>query len=1086
MATTSLSIYEIQGYVNGSTSSYQWFGSDRKSGSYYALRFLVVLPKGKDYSISLSITGRNDYGGSTPMASGKQYNIGIAESHNSTYASGSSSSYNSSFTTTSQIGSGSSYTGTATISYNKTLTSDTGVYIYIWGNNPSSVYSLLTYVSASISVSYTSTTACGAPTSVSASGIITPNGSFTVSWSGASSGTNNSISSYQIYWYISSGGTAPSTYSYSGTKNVQSTSTSGSTTITLSGATRGYKVVCGVVTMGTAGSSYYSSIKTGGSVTINSLPSLSTITQSATNVNSGTSVTFSVSVADSNSSYQTLKYGYKLSTDSNYTYVNSGTKISFTKTSGSYTINFIPYDGLETGAVSSKSFTVNRPSGSITVSANDSIYNTLTYPITKKISCSASYANGANGIKYYYRTNSTSSLSGNGTLIGTSAPTQVPDAVSPGNYYQIGILPYNSLENGNYVWSDIFIKPTAPTAPSSLLINASGFSSLTAFYNNKIDAGWKITASTANKKQSPLIKTYLKYTYGSTSATISNSSITGSPISDTSFSKSNLSLPSSITRGGTVTIEAIVEDAAGQSSSYSTTITRIKEPSFINTTGASISPTSIKPYSINSGQLIFRIPKVISDFEQDIKLEISTTNNSSSKQILTGESLIVQEENTSNSPATSWENESTFKVSFELSSLKDFFINLDSSSISSYSKTFLIRAVDAFGNYSSNNINLSYTLDYREAPVASSSYFKIGVDKSFKFGSINNCNASDIFPGLNTDNTNNYRIINPNEKIIFAYPIFSSNNPNESITLYVQYSYGNNAANIPSSGWNSLVSFSYGSEDNLLSSLCSVNSSSIYNNLRAYSISNTINGFKYVFFRMYAKASSGLVSETSDFDYCLYCSQSNLPTIEIDRLSISEDIITINYKNLIYGGNTNTLKNYERTYSEKEGNYAPSLKIIPILNSDSDFDSSTNINYEIQDSSSINYIEFTSDFNSLNSGEIKVKLLSGTELTRIYIKLNVSVTTGLSSSGTILIKTNDSTLSVFYNRVPTISKRANQIGINTKSFNENDAILIENYEEKQYIRLKGTTDTVGEEDPIIIIDLNSSSISGITIDCGAW
>ena len=197
-------------------------------------------------------------------------------------------------------------------------------------------------------------------------------------------------------------------------------------------------------------------------------------------------------------------------------------------------------------------------------------------------------------------------------------------------------------------------------------------------------------------------------------------------------------------------------------------------------------------------------------------------------------------------------------------------------------------------------------------------------------------------------------------------------------------------------------------------------------------------------------------------------------------------IIIINYKNLIYGGNTNSLKNYERTYSEKEGTYIPSLKITPILNSDSNFDPSTNISYEIKDSSSTNYIEFTSNFNSLNSGEIKVKLLSGTELTRIYIKLNISVTTGLSSSGAILIKTNDSTFSVFYNRVPTISRRANQIGINTKSFNEDDAILIENYEEKQYIRLKGTAMAIGEEDPIIIIDLNSSSISGITIDCGAW
>jgi hypothetical protein len=121
-------------------------------------------------------------------------------------------------------------------------------------------------------------TACGAPTTVSASGIITPSGKFTVSWSGATAGVANSITKYRIYYAVTSNGAAPSTSSPY--VEVSSTATSGSTTIALSNATRGYKVVCGVQTLGSAGSSYYSGLKTGGSVTINSRPAAPSVSVS--------------------------------------------------------------------------------------------------------------------------------------------------------------------------------------------------------------------------------------------------------------------------------------------------------------------------------------------------------------------------------------------------------------------------------------------------------------------------------------------------------------------------------------------------------------------------------------------------------------------------------------------------------------------------------------------------------------------------------------------------------------------------------------------------------------------------------------
>ena len=144
-------------------------------------------------------------------------------------------------------------------------------------------------------------TACGAPTTVSASGIITPSGSFTVSWSGATAGTANSITSYRIYYAVTNNGAAPSTSS--SYVDVSSTATSGSKTITLKNATRGYKVVCGVQTRGSAGSSYYSGLKTGGSVIINSLPAAPSVSVDKTTLpSSGGTVTFTVSAGSDNNS----------------------------------------------------------------------------------------------------------------------------------------------------------------------------------------------------------------------------------------------------------------------------------------------------------------------------------------------------------------------------------------------------------------------------------------------------------------------------------------------------------------------------------------------------------------------------------------------------------------------------------------------------------------------------------------------------------------------------------------------------------------------------------------------------------------
>ena len=253
-------------------------------------------------------------------------------------------------------GGSSAHTGLITISNGKgtartqiDLLKNTTYYIYVWSDSLSGTgagWGAKSWSSSAATITATEiqTTKCGAPTSVTASGIVTPSGTFTVSWSGASSGTNNAISGYRVYYRV---GATPTTSSYTGYKDVSSTSTSGSTSFTLNSANRGSEIICGVITHGTAGSNYYSGIKTGGSIIINSLPSAPSVTVNKTFLTSNeNSVTFSDIAAgtDANTS-QTKTVWYSTSKDTNKIEITGTSLIQRIDTSIIY--YFYTYDGME-------------------------------------------------------------------------------------------------------------------------------------------------------------------------------------------------------------------------------------------------------------------------------------------------------------------------------------------------------------------------------------------------------------------------------------------------------------------------------------------------------------------------------------------------------------------------------------------------------------------------------------------------------------------------------------------------------------------------------------------------------------------
>lgn len=115
-----------------------------------------------------------------------------------------------------------------------------------------------TEITLTVNWSYT-TSKCGAPTNIT----VAANTGYSTTpfqWSGATSGTNNSITGYQIQYadFDHSPSNAEKTSAtYTGLVNISSTSTSGSTNVATA-ATPGYYRAYRMRTTGSAGSSFYS------------------------------------------------------------------------------------------------------------------------------------------------------------------------------------------------------------------------------------------------------------------------------------------------------------------------------------------------------------------------------------------------------------------------------------------------------------------------------------------------------------------------------------------------------------------------------------------------------------------------------------------------------------------------------------------------------------------------------------------------------------------------------------------------------------------------------------------------------------
>lgn len=241
----------------------------------------------------------------------------------------------------------------------------TSTTLYIWIYNTDSTYSMECYSGTSYynAVIYRqSVGAPSAPTNVTITSTysttplsyIKPTHTVMIRWSGASAGTGGSITGYKI-WYRQDNVT---TANYI---EISSSSSSGSTEISINNYTRGRSLIVSVGTKGT-GDLYSDNKRASNSPIINTSPTLTTASFNSNAIISGQEVAINL-VGSSGDSGQSVSYEYSETSSSQVrTSINNGDKFKFTHNgndNASFGRYFYAWDGLEYSSYKYASVTVH-------------------------------------------------------------------------------------------------------------------------------------------------------------------------------------------------------------------------------------------------------------------------------------------------------------------------------------------------------------------------------------------------------------------------------------------------------------------------------------------------------------------------------------------------------------------------------------------------------------------------------------------------------------------------------------------------------------------------------------------------------
>lgn len=973
-------------------------------------------------------------------------------------------------------------------------------------------------------------TAVTKPTSISSeNSIVTPSGTINVEWSGAKAGTNNTIAGYEIYWRI---GAAPTTSTFTGKKSINSTATSGNTSISLSSAMRGSSIYVGVITKGSQ-TSYNSGMATKSVAVVNTLPSAPTVTVNIAEFSyNGGTPKFTITAGNTNNSGQTASIWYSTSSNSTKIQLTSG---SFSSTvSSTITYYFYTYDGLEYSSATSKKISVypspsapivTMTSGSSTLPSSGGLvtFKVVAGAVSKQ-SASIWYSIGSNGEKkacgasqtfnvsstttYYFYTKdgmgqyssattkkitinakpqvtsititpttitpsviqsvdlarklnlsskisktvstyewyvaAASSTDGVNALVNAGAISgfknihssasgsiNIFDVITKGYYYKIGLRVKDSLEYSEIKWDGkILQNPYSPTVKINSITSLDlieGQDNLEKQFYLKVNL---ITNKATTGEGYP--KLYCTPVYKNTSNNSDNE--VGSSVTNTNDFK--VTIPSTVAAGTTVNFGIKNSFSDGTISTYykDEVWTKASRPNFpsgasITINGPGISSNNpVKPYSIKD----FSFGHTASDSDGLIGYNYELIINS---KTITPK---LTKESSSNE----------YSVSLKMADWDDFNTQVghqDNTPLNkSYNAILKIYPKDKFGQLGSS-IQTTVYFDYREYP--SISLFEVS-SLTTPVGNILNYDPNGINGnGFGTSGgLTNYNLQFQNGDILtFNITAEDINEGLENTELKSIELYKNNIK---------VKTYDYSNEI-------------------AYECEDKMSG-KSVF---YAKVidSTGLGTESSKIT--LYQTIIESPKAAFSIQDITEPeveteniIISFNMNDIVLGDskieNKSNLNRYELTTT------ANKKKILTLKILDSE-----NSQWKTFGTQELN--DYNESFKLLfESEESWSNILTQKETAKLQFELKILYDYNKDNQE-MEYTTFTSPILTYYFEMPTLSHRKNRIGINTKSYKDNDVFVIKKSSNNYIIRLAG-------EEKEISINLSTLTINGARIDGGTW
>lgn len=924
--------------------------------------------------------------------------------------------------------------------------------------------------SVSLAVSIPKINSLSAPTISTSYSIRTPQqNTFAISWSSVSN-----ASGYYVTLADSSG-------TYSSSESV--TGTSKSFTVNNLKDYRGNTFTAYVYAVGSG--NYANSSTTSKAIAkINSLPGYPSVTrQSGTSLTMQNSISFTVT-AGSDSDGQTTSLYYSLDGGATKDVFTSPLEITHDTTggggvvSGSNTISFYTYDGYEFSTATTKTFTATFAPviGSVnTVHTYIENMSGNTNTLVSKTDITFSMSSGTvKSISLYLRSGSSSTLSGDGSLVSTDKYTyndstktititasDIAPLVSDSHYYQFAFTVSDGVASSTKTnWQTVARKPSAPVLPTFNSIVNDGLTSeaKSNYYKNKVKITFTNPSNSATRAKVTSI--VIVASYGGTKEYACS----------TTAGQKTLELDLSQVNGNaTTTFKFKITDAAGQTKTSETAFATMTKSSALAFGGnvINVSNDNLKP---NTNTADFDIAHPFA--------QASGTNNiiysyemqiSSTKTTITEYSVI-----NANDPT-----QKTIRVT--AGKINAYALTLVTNYDLAYDTTIRVRATDGFGSI----IELTKTIkvNFTEPPVFVTNTFDIKHDYLTGTSTVSTSTGTKI----TSTSALNIRMVNSGEGIIFVLP--KATDPNNDIAEYRIFLSRNDFYDTSSVLKYNEVTF--GQTPWLTIPYTTLENGTKDSNYYYYLFkASQYTKNEYFYFKLQARDETGNTSrEIICQNYIIGC-RTVAPTFSAGNVKVerngTEVTLSYNFRITDLGGSAkstgwdrtyyNNFPNFERTIT----NYTPKASLVIEIAPDQSFTkdviTSSPITYTA--SSSKKLADFTHTQTKLSG--------FAASHAKIFMRFTLTVSYTLVSGTTTANVVSIPQVYTYFGAVPTVAHRAHKVGINTNSLDQDDVLVVENYQGTKYVRFKGTDASNASKTYEITFDLLTGSITGAVIDCGSW